>query len=48
MIILAFLLAGVAVWNFIVGMWIVGWSCLLLAIWCTVEAFLHDPYDYYY
>jgi hypothetical protein len=40
-IVLAFLCAGVAVWNFVVGMWIMGIIDLAFAVWFFVK-FMED------
>lgn len=47
MIVLALLLIGVAVWNFIVGVWIVGLILIGIATWCVIELFVEDD-DYWY
>jgi hypothetical protein len=35
---LAVMLAIVCLWNFIVGMWIVGIITLVMTLWCSAEA----------
>ncbi len=47
MIFLAVLLVGIAVWNFIVGVWIMGLLLLGLAAWSVIELFVEDD-DYWY
>jgi hypothetical protein len=48
MIVLACLLAGMAIWNFIVGMWIMGLIMCLLAVWLLAEAIQksNEPYHW--
>lgn len=47
MIFLAVLLAGVAIWNFIVGVWIVGIILSGIAVWCVIELFTEDDDIWY-
>lgn len=46
MIWLAVLLVPIAIWNFIVGMWIMGWIMVLLAVWLLIEGInkANEPY----
>ncbi len=47
MIILGLLLAGVAIWNFIVGMWIMGIIATVFSLWAFAELFMEDD-DFWY
>ena len=38
MIILALALFGVAIWDFVVGMWIAGIIAAVMGIWCIGES----------
>ena len=40
MALLALLLAGIAIWNFIVGMWIMGAIASVIILWIIVELLL--------
>ena len=40
MTLLALLLAAVAIWNFIVGMWIMGAIASVIILWLIVELIL--------
>lgn len=42
MIVLSLLLAGIAIWNFIVGMWIMGIIATIFSVWCIAELFVED------
>lgn len=44
MAVLAVLLIGVSLWNFIVGSWFMGFVCLLLGICVGIESFSDDYY----
>lgn len=37
---LAVMLAIACLWNFIVGMWIVGIIALVMTLWCAAEAII--------
>lgn len=47
MIVLALLLAGVAIWNFIVGMWVMGIITAVFSLWVFAELFAEDD-DFWY
>ena len=48
MIVLAVLLAGVSVWNFVVGMWIAGIVCAVLAVACLIDMWIAYEEDVFW
>jgi len=48
LIFLALLLAGVAVWNFVIGMWIMGIVLLVFTLICLIEAWIAYEEDVFW